>query len=996
MPTMMDTYFIQDAKYTEKYGNNCIFLMQCGTFFEVYGRQDSTGNFVNDKIENFARICDMTIASKSTPGRNGKKHQTYKGCRVFMAGFSPIERLDKYVMRLTESGFVVPVWVQDEKVPSIRSELGVYTPGTNFNLKSREITNNIMCIWINKKEKTLINKNPVILCGMSSIDIYTGTSNMFEFKEQYFHNPTTYDEIERFYTTYNPNEIIFIYNCDEEHLEEVIKFSAIECETIHKFSSNNKEGPFYKQIENCDSQQYQKELLERFYDINDYTNFFDSFGFREYSMATLSFCFLLNFIFSIQPNMVKKIKAPEFNNTTDRLVLANHSAKQLNIISTNNYSGRMSSVISFLNRCKTPMGKRSIKKRILNPITNIANLKKEYEIIEYAKNSYGDFKATHGLMTQICDFERLYRKIVLKRVTPAELVQFNNNLKLIKIINNQMLANDTFKTYLKNENLSQSYKKIAKVLKKHLNFKAAGAVSTNVFEDNIFNSGIFPELDKEVEYYYHQNESLHAIRKYLESFISKYEKNKRSVNNYVKEHKTEKSGLYFEITKRRSEILKREMLHVTSWPVELSYISQYDKKTHLVSFDGNHMVLSSGTGNNKKIETPLLRKLYSDVISQKFVLKKKLKEVYSDFVDSLQEYKKDMETLIDFIVSVDVLFTKSKLALDFNYCKPVIDDTKEKSFIDAKDMRHLLIEHIQQDEIYVPNDVKLGRDSEDGILLYGTNAVGKSSLIKSIGICVILAQAGFFVPCSNFVYKPYKKLFTRILGNDNLFKGLSTFAVEMSELRVILKNSGQDSLVLGDEVCSGTETISAISIFLSALLTLHEKNSSFIFATHLHEIVKMDYLKKIDRTKMMHMAIRCDSNGVIIYDRKLKAGSGSNIYGLEVCKSLHMPNDFLIKAHEIRRSIYPEDKEIMSANKTRYNSNKIKGNCELCGGTGVDIHHMIPQKESNDNKFIGSFHQNHAANLMNLCKQCHNKETISNRKLRKTKTSEGMKYMETF
>jgi DNA mismatch repair protein MutS len=290
----------------------------------------------------------------------------------------------------------------------------------------------------------------------------------------------------------------------------------------------------------------------------------------------------------------------------------------------------------------------------------------------------------------------------------------------------------------------------------------------------------------------------------------------------------------------------------------------------------------------------------------------------------------------------------------------------------------------------------LGRDSEDGILLYGTNAVGKSSLIKSIGICVILAQAGFFVPCSNFVYKPYKKLFTRILGNDNLFKGLSTFAVEMSELRVILKNSGQDSLVLGDEVCSGTETISAISIFLSALLTLHEKNSSFIFATHLHEIVKMDYLKKIDRTKMMHMAIRCDSHGVIIYDRKLKAGSGSNIYGLEVCKSLHMPNDFLAKAHEIRRSIYPEDKEIMSANKTRYNSNKIKGNCELCGEKAIDVHHMVPQKESNDNKFIGSFHQNHAANLMNLCKQCHNKETISNRKLRKTKTSEGMKDMETF
>ena len=991
---MMDTYFKQDEKYTEKYGKNCIFLMQCGTFFEVYGRQDSTGNFLNSKIENFARICDMTIASKSTPGRNGKKHQTYKGNRVFMAGFSPIERLDKYVMRLTENGFIVPVWVQDEKVPSIRSELGVYTPGTNFNLKSREITNNIMCIWIDKKEKTLINKNPIILCGMSSIDIYTGTANMFQFKEQYFHNPTTYDEMERFYTTYNPNEIIIISNCEDAQLEEIIKFSAIECHTIHKISSTNKEGPFYNQINNCDSQQYQKELLERFYDIKDYNNFYESHKFREFSMATLSFCFLLNFIYSIQPDMVKKIKEPIFNNTSERLVLANHTAKQLNIISSNHYSGRMSSVISFLNRCKTPMGKRNVKQRILNPITNIKNLSEEYDIIEYTKNSYGEFKTIHCLMSQICDFERLYRKIVLKRVTPAELVQFNNNLKLIKLINKQMLTNPKLKTYLKNDNLSDSYKKIAKVLKNHLNFKEAASVSTTTFEENIFNKGIYPELDEIVSNYEKQERQLESVRIYLESFISKFEKHKRSTN-YVKEHKTDKSGLYFEITKRRSEILKREIKMVEKWPIQLHYtINDTSVESPTFDFDGDQIAFLSGTGNNKKIETPLLKKMYKDVLILKGILKQKLKEVYNEFVESLLCFKRDMEILINFIVTIDVLFTKSKLALDFNYCKPIIDSTKDKSFIDAKDMRHLLIEHIQQDEIYVPNDIKLGTDGEDGILLYGTNAVGKSSLIKSIGICVILAQAGFFVPCSQFIYKPYKSLFTRILGNDNIFKGLSTFAVEMSELRVILKNSKQDSLILGDEVCSGTETTSAISIFLSALLTLHENKSSFIFATHLHEIVDMKYLSDLKKIQMMHMAIRCDDNGVIIYDRKLKPGPGSNIYGLEVCKSLHMPTDFLLKAHEIRRSIYPEDEEIMKSNKTRYNSNKLKGKCEICGANGIDVHHMIPQKDSNDNKFIGSFHQNHAANLMNLCKSCHHKETLSDRRLRKTKTSDGMKYME--
>ena len=92
------------------------------------------------------------------------------------------------------------------------------------------------------------------------------------------------------------------------------------------------------------------------------------------------------------------------------------------------------------------------------------------------------------------------------------------------------------------------------------------------------------------------------------------------------------------------------------------------------------------------------------------------------------------------------------------------------SYLEAKDVRHVLIEHINKEEAYVPNDISLNKD-KNGILLYGTNAVGKSSLIKSIGISVILAQSGMFVPCSEFIYYPYKSIFTRILGNDNIFKG---------------------------------------------------------------------------------------------------------------------------------------------------------------------------------------------------------------------------------
>ena len=112
-------------------------------------------------------------------------------------------------------------------------------------------------------------------------------------------------------------------------------------------------------------------------------------------------------------------------------------------------------------------------------------------------------------------------------------------------------------------------------------------------------------------------------------------------------------------------------------------------------------------------------------------------------------------------------------------------------------------------------------------------------LIKSVGIAVIMAQAGLYVPCSSFRYSPYTRIFTRILGADNIFKGLSTFAVEMSELRAILNQADENSLVLGDELCSGTESDSALSIFTAGLEHLHAKKSTFLFATHFHEVLSI-------------------------------------------------------------------------------------------------------------------------------------------------------------
>ena len=119
-----------------------------------------------------------------------------------------------------------------------------------------------------------------------------------------------------------------------------------------------------------------------------------------------------------------------------------------------------------------------------------------------------------------------------------------------------------------------------------------------------------------------------------------------------------------------------------------------------------------------------------------------------------------------------------------------------------------------------------------------------------------MAQAGMFVPCSSFEYKPYNSIYTRILGNDNIFKGLSTFTVEMSEVSTFINNCDENSLILGDEVCSGTETSSAVSIFAAVLLWLNQRKSSHIFATHFHEVVDLEEIQQLEKLKFYHLTVR--------------------------------------------------------------------------------------------------------------------------------------------
>ena len=369
-------------------------------------------------------------------------------------------------------------------------------------------------------------------------------------------------------------------------------------------------------------------------------------------------------------------------------------------------------------------------------------------------------------------------------------------------------------------------------------------------------------------------------------------------------------------------------------------------------------------------------------------LKKQQNQLFYNLLGEFyEEYSDLLKVLVKIVAEIDVHVSNAKTAKDNIYHKPKIE-MGEKGNMSCKNLRHPIIEKIS-DSVYTPNDITLGKDM-NGMLLYGVNAVGKSSFMKSVGILSIMAQAGMYVPAEELVFSPYKYLFTRILGNDNIYKGQSSFAVECSELDSILRRSDQNSLILGDELCKGTENISAYSIVSAGIIRLAERKSDFIFATHLHDLSKNERLKNLSNVDCYHLQVEYDSETKkITYNRKLKEGPGMNTYGLEVAKAMIHDTEFIELASVIRKEYINENLDFVNTKTSVYNVNVFMDTCSLCNEKSSETHHIEAQKLADSCGNLGHFHKNKKGNLMPLCTKCHLKITKEESVSTIVETTEG-------
>ena len=1010
---IMNEYMELTKEYQKKYGKQTIVLLQVGAFFEVYGLKNiNTNEITESQIEDFSQICQLAISEKKI---------VYKEQQMVMAGFRDYT-LEKYLQRLTENGYTAVVYIQEKEGKIVSRKFhGVYSAGTFVSYEtdtSPQLTNNIMCIWLDKYMPITssssssfgeVNQKESIIYGVSSVNIFTGESSIFEYATPFIMNPTTFDELERFVSITAPSELIIVSPFEDSTLQRMIQYTGIKTNSIHKFSSNvlgNNE-----KVIHCTKQTYIRHILSTFFgeEVLDVCSEFQTF-----EIATQSFCFLMNFIQEHNPNLVRNISIPKFNNTSERMILANHTLKQLNIIDDitvdSNNSGHLSSVLSFLNKCSTAMGRRRFQDQLLNPTTNKNWLSAEYSMISIMlePDNLRLVDLVRKQLFNMKDLEKILRQLVIKRIYPSSIYQIYRGIHIMKEINQSLKGNTEIIEYLCRElsteignkdafaYVDESSDSIIAYLESVMNIDVCKNVNSIVsFEENMIVAGVSEKLDKIVKSFKEKTVLFHRVHSTLNDLFHK--NGYKNDIEYIKIHETEKSGATLQITKTRANIMKKIIKQTIDAENENKENTRFVLENLSFEFHLKDIKFTSYSGSNDEIEIPALNNLIREITSSKEKINDCIAETYFCILEQFEDkWSKTIENLATYISKLDVLVCKSYLAKMYRYCKPEIveDDIHRKSFVQASELRHCLIEHLQKNEIYVSNDISLG-DNIDGILLYGTNAVGKTSLIRALGISIIMAQSGMFVPCTHFKYKPYSSIYSRILGNDNIFKGLSTFAVEMSELRIILKMSDENSLILGDELCSGTETESALSIFVAGLTNLHKKQCSFIFATHFHEIIHYGEIEALNRLTLKHMSVIYDrEKDCLIYDRLLKEGAGTKTYGLEVCKSLYLEDEFLEHAYSIRNKYFPETNGELSHKMTRYNADKIRGICEICKECiAEEIHHLNEQKNADGDGFIGHFHKNHKANLVSVCEKCHNKmhlSTNTNTKVsKKKKTTNG-------
>ena len=515
--------------------------------------------------------------------------------------------------------------------------------------------------------------------------------------------------------------------------------------------------------------------------------------------------------------------------------------------------GTHGTLIDILDKTVTAGGGRLLKQWLNRPITYLKQLNRRLDIVESFQKKNRTLEDTQNCLKNISDIERILGRVNNGKITPKEINGLHYSLvqipELISVLKN---SNDThLKTFIQNFVDTDGIKdRIAETLNPD--------APSQVRHGNVVLDGIDPELDE-----------LRKLSIGGKEWIANLQKSERERTGIpsLKIGYNKVFGYYLEITRVHSEKVPEEYIRKQTLVNAERYITpelkEYEEK------------ILSAEEKIESIESRIFHELCQYILSQAGVL---------------QENAAVLSRL-------DVLSNFAWVSISNKYTRPIF--TKAGT-IKIKAGRHPVVEQLlPATERFIPNDLSMNTEKSQIHLITGPNMAGKSTYLRQVGLIVLMAQIGCFVPAESAEIGIVDKLFTRVGASDNLAGGESTFLVEMNEAANILNNATEKSLILLDEIGRGTATYDGLSLAWAITEYLHQKKevaARTLFATHYHELTDLE--NTLERLENHHIAVK-EFGDKIVFLRQIMPGPGDKSYGIYVAQMAGLPNQVISRAKEI-------------------------------------------------------------------------------------------------
>ncbi|MGE0353758.1 MAG: DNA mismatch repair protein MutS [Gemmatimonadales bacterium] len=573
---------------------------------------------------------------------------------------------------------------------------------------------------------------------------------------------------------------------------------------------------------------------------------------------------LLRYVAELQPAGVPHLARPAVRRREGHLWLDDMTRRNLELVEPLRTGTRGATLLEALDATVTPMGARLLRRWVLSPLSEPGAINRRLDAVEVLVNDGRGRERLQEALKGVRDLERLGGRAAAGRATPRELGALRDSFQCLPDVLEAL-------TGLAGRERSAALGVIADGfdLLPEL-YAALSAALTDrppavLADGDVIRSGYDAELDE-----------LRGLRDGGKQYIAALQQRERERTGIpsLKVGYNKVFGYYLEVT------------HAQAGRVP----PDYERRQTL-------------SGAERYI-TPELKEYEARILGAEERIGVREGELFVDLRRLVGEATARIQRIAQALARLDVWGTLADAAVRWRYVRPVVADGFELSL---RASRHPVIERLMPRESFMPNDVDFD-EAARVLLVTGPNMAGKSTILRQIGLCVILGQMGSFVPADAARLGAVDRLFTRVGASDNLARGQSTFMVELSETSAILHNATPRSLVLLDEFGRGTSTYDGVAIAWAVTEHLHDRvGCKTMFATHYHELMQLP--ERLQHARNLNVAVR-EQGGRVVFLHRLEPGGTDRSYGIHVAQLAGLPGAVVQRANEVLHTLEGEHRMV--------------------------------------------------------------------------------------